>query len=126
MPRNWYDERIKTVGRPPLKGTGQEIDAVVAELRSLRVKSLENRQRRDRPPKLPSRKVLVTIADGLSAVLFPNRLGLPELTNESVDYYVGHTLDVTLRELLVQVRRELRFTSGVDAPGNSDREQASA
>jgi serine O-acetyltransferase len=124
--RNWYDDGIKTVGRPPLKRTGQEIDAVVAELRALRVKSLENRQRRDRPPKLPSRKALVTIADGLSAVLFPNRLGLPELTSESVDYYVGHTLDVTLRELLVQVRRELRFTSGVDAPGNADREQATA
>jgi serine O-acetyltransferase len=109
-----------------LKGAGLEIDKVVAELRALRVKSLENRQRRDRPPKLPSRKVLVGIADGLSAVLFPNRLGLPELTNESVDYYVGHTLDVTLRELLVQVRRELRFTSGLETASDSDREQAAA
>jgi serine O-acetyltransferase len=108
------------------KGTGLEIDKVVAELRALRVKSLENRQRRDRPPKLPSRKILVGIADGLSAVLFPNRLGLPELTNESVDYYVGHTLDVTLRELLVQVRRELRFTSGLETASDSDRERAAA
>ncbi len=113
-------------GNSSSKGTGLEIDKVVVELRALRVKSLENRQRRDRPPKLPSRKVLVGIADGLSAVLFPNRLGLPELTNESVDYYVGHTLDVTLRELLVQVRRELRFTSGLEAASNSDRERAAA
>lgn len=109
-----------------LKGTGLEIDAVVAELRTLREESLENRQRRDRPPKLPSRKVLVGIADGLSAVLFPHRLGLPELTNQSVDYYVGHMLDVTLRDLLVQVRRELRFVSGLDATSNVDREQAAA
>ena len=103
-----------------------EIDTVVAELRALRVESLENRQRRDKPPKLPSRKALIGIADGLSAVLFPNRLGLPELTDESVDYYVGHTLDVTLRDLLVQVRRELRFESGLEATSNADREQASA
>lgn len=108
------------------EGTGLEIDTVVAELRALRLKSLENRQRRDKPPKLPSRKVLIGIADGLSAVLFPNRLGLPELTDESVDYYVGHTLDVTLRDLLVQVRRELRFVSGLEATSNADREQASA
>ena len=107
-----------------LKRTALEIGDVVSELRALRLKSLENRQRRDRPPKLPSRKVLVGIADGLRAVLFPNRLGMPDLTNESVDYYVGHTLDVTLRELMVQVRRELRFAGDADAPGNSERERA--
>ncbi|HEU4854587.1 MAG TPA: serine acetyltransferase, partial [Nitrosospira sp.] len=107
-----------------MKRTGLEIGGVVSELRALRLKSLENRQRRDRPPKLPSRKVLVGIADGLGAVLFPNRLGMPDLTNESVDYYVGHTLDVTLRELMVQVRRELRFASDTDATGNSERERA--
>lgn len=110
----------------PLKETKLEIDMVVAELRTLRLRSLETRQRRDRPPKLPSRKVLVGIADGLRAVLFPNRLGLPDLTSESVDYYVGHMLDVTLRELMVQVRRELRFVSGSDPSSNSDREQAAA
>jgi serine O-acetyltransferase len=107
-----------------LKRTTLEIGDVVSELRALRLRSLENRQRRDRPPKLPSRKVLVGIADGLRAVLFPNRLGMPDLTNESVDYYVGHTLDVTLRELMVQVRRELRFASDADATGNSERERA--
>ena len=107
-----------------LKRTTLEIGGVVSELRALRLSSLENRQRRDRPPKLPSRKVLVGIADGLRAVLFPNRLGMPDLTNESVDYYVGHTLDVTLRELMVQVRRELRFAGDADATGNFERERA--
>ena len=118
--------KLKEAAHSSLTGTGLEIDAVVAALRALRVESLENRQRRDKPPKLPSRKALISIADGLSAVLFPNRLGLPELTDESVDYYVGHTLDVTLRDLLVQVRRELRFVSGLEATSNADREQASA
>lgn len=101
-----------------------EIAQVVEELRTLRLRSLENRQRRHTPPKLPSRKVLVGIAEGLRAVLFPNRLGMPDLTDESVDYYVGHVLDATLRDLLVQVRRELRFVSGLDATSNAEREQA--
>jgi serine O-acetyltransferase len=104
--------------------TNLEIGQVVEELRTLRLRSLENRQRRHKPPKLPSRKVLVGIADGLRAVLFPNRLGMPDLTDESVDYYVGHMLDVTLRDLLAQVRRELRFVSGLDAASTGDREQA--
>ena len=109
----------------PSKGTSVEIGTVVAELRTLRLRSLETRQRRNRPPKLPSRKVLVGIADGLRAVLFPNRLGLPDLTDESIDYYVGHMLDITLRELMIPVRRELRsavrldYTSGyhLHSPG---------
>jgi serine O-acetyltransferase len=103
-----------------------EIDTIVAELRALRVASLEHRQRRDRPPKLPSRKALAGIVDGLSAALFPNRLGSPELTDDGIDYYVGHTLDVTLRELLVQVRRELHFTSGLEIVSDADHEQATA
>lgn len=110
----------------PLKGASLQIDAVVSQLRELRVKSLESRQRRNKPPKLPSRKVLIGVADGLRAILFPNRLGLPELTNESVDYYVGHMLDVTLRELLAQVRRELRFVSGLETISDQDQEQAFA
>ena len=118
--------KIRQSGYSPPTGTNLEIESVVSELRTLRVRSLEDRQRRDRPPKLPSRKVLVGIADGLRAVLFPNRLGLPDLTDESVDYYVGHMLDVTLRDLLVQVRRELRFVAGIDAANDADREQAAA
>jgi serine O-acetyltransferase len=92
-------------------GPQWNIDAVVAELRDLRLKSLEIRQREGRPPRLPSRKALVAILDGLSAVLFPNRLGSAELTDEAVDYFVGHTLGATLRSLLDQVRRELRFVA---------------
>jgi len=75
------------------------------------VQSLESRHRRDRPPKLPSRKELQKILDGLAAVLFPNRLGLPDLNDEGIDYFVGHTLDTLLRELYKQVRRELQFVA---------------
>ena len=73
------------------------IDALVAELRDLRVQSLENRQRRDHPPKLPSRKDIENISSmNLAAVLFPNRLGLPDINDEGIDYFVGHTLDGVL------------------------------
>ena len=104
--------RLQPVIVPASAGLQWDLDSVVAELRDVRVRSLADRQRTtDQPPRLPSRKVLVGILDGLSAVLFPNRLGSPELTDEGIDYFVGHTLDATLRHLLEQVRRELRYSS---------------
>jgi serine O-acetyltransferase len=100
------------------------IDALVAQLRDLRVQSLEIRSRRDKPPKLPSRKELQKILDGLNAVLFPNRLGLPDLNDEGIDYFVGHTLETVLRELYKQIRRELQFISGHDGVDKAANEQA--
>jgi serine O-acetyltransferase len=91
------------------------VDELVIRLRQLRVQSLETRHRRDKPPKLPSRKELQKILDGLGAVLFPNRLGLPDLNDEGIDYFVGHTLDTLLRELYTQIRRELQFIAVEDA-----------
>ena len=90
---------------------GLGISQVVMQLRDLRLTSLENRKRRDKPPKLPSRKSLQTVIEGLAAALFPNRLGLPDLKEEGVDYFVGHTLDVALRELFAQVKLELNFAA---------------
>ena len=52
------------------------ISQIVSQLRDLRLTSLEHRKRRDKPPKLPSRKALQSIVEGLGAALFPNRLGL--------------------------------------------------
>lgn len=96
-----------------LTNNGQDwgIDALVAELRELRLQSLENRQRLEHPPKLPSRKILGTILDGLCAVLFPNRLGMPDLNDEGIDYFVGHTLDSLLRQLNRQISLELQFVA---------------
>ena len=87
------------------------VDETVTQLRKLRVQSLEKRKRRDKPPKLPSRKELQHILDGLSSALFPNRLGRPDLTEEGIDYYVGFVLDRVLHELFKQVRRELQFNA---------------
>lgn len=85
------------------------IDDLVAQLRDIRVRSLEERDRRDKPPKLPSRKVLIDILEGLSGALFPNRLGRPDLRDEGIDYFVGNTLDTVLRQLYEQIHRELHF-----------------
>ena len=102
-----------------------DIDAIVAQLRSLRMATSGHRVG-DRLAKLPSQKALAGILDGLAAALFPNRLGLPDLTNEGVDYFVGNTLDLTLRELLEQVRRELQFSGVFDAKPVELRETAVA
>jgi serine O-acetyltransferase len=96
----------------------------VSELREVRVASLDNRKRRDNPPKLPSRKTLIKIVEGLSAALFPNRLGTPDINDEGIDYFVGHTLDVALRDLLTQVQLELHFSSGLETLSDALREQA--
>jgi serine O-acetyltransferase len=117
--------KIQPASAPASAGLHWDIDSIVAELRAVRVRSLENRQRTaDRPPRLPSRKALLGILDGLSAVLFQNRLGTPELTDEGIDYFVGHTLDTTLRHLLEQVRRELLYSSGQEGIRDADRERA--
>ena len=70
------------------------IDDVVSQLRMLRKESLAARCRIGKPVLLPSRAALTQIVDGLSKALFPNRLGSRLLMNESVDYFVGHTLDI--------------------------------
>lgn len=88
-----------------------DIPEIVQELRNVRLASLEHRHRRNNPPKLPSRKALQEVLDGLSAALFPNRLGAPGLKDEGVDYFVGYTLDTALRELNTQIQLELRYSA---------------
>ena len=100
---------------------GLELEPVVCQLRLLREQSLAARQRSGKPVKLPSRRVLAGVVEGLSAALFPNRLGWRELAAESVDYFVGHTLDVALRDLMDQVLRELYFVSGEDPSSETQR-----
>lgn len=97
---------------PSLKTLG--IEQIVTDLRAVRLASLEHRQRRHKPPKLPARKALQTVVEGLSAALFPNRLGFSDLKEEGLDYFVGHTLDTALRELLNQIKLELRFAADTE------------
>ncbi|SFK33905.1 serine O-acetyltransferase EpsC [Methylocapsa palsarum] len=101
-----------------------DIDAIVAELRALRVASLERLKKGHKPPKVPSRKALAGIVEGFSAALFPNRLGPADLGGEGTDFFVGHTLDKALRELVSQVSIEFEFASGADAISAADRGRA--
>ncbi|MES2625365.1 MAG: serine O-acetyltransferase EpsC [Pseudomonadota bacterium] len=100
------------------------IDNIVKDLRTARQASLERRLRRNNPPKLPSRKVLQTIVDGLTAALFPNRLGQPGLKGEGLDYFVGYTLEIALRDLYRQVKLELNFTTDTGSASRPEDEQA--
>lgn len=88
-----------------------DLSEIVKALRSRREASLAARQLRGRPLKLPSRKALQGVIEGLGGALFPNRLGPRELVGEGVDYFVGRTLDINLRELVDQVTRELRYSA---------------
>jgi serine O-acetyltransferase len=61
----------------------------------------------------PSRAALATIIGQLKGVLFPLRLGPPDLRQESEDFHVAHALDTALHALLRQVRIELRYNAAL-------------
>src|ERR1700709_1688284 len=84
------------------------LEQIVAERRSSREQLHRTRHPRG-IRELPSRDAVISIVAGLRAALFPTHWGAPDLTDESVDYYVGHTLESTLRLLAEQIRRALRF-----------------
>jgi serine O-acetyltransferase len=84
------------------------LEQIVAELRASREELHRTRHPRG-IRELPSREGVVNIVAGLRAALFPTHYGAPDLTDESVDYYVGHILESTLRLLAEQIRRALRF-----------------
>ncbi len=85
------------------------VDAVVSDLRKLREQSQAARRSAGRSVKLPSRKQLASIVERLGTALFPNRLSSREFANGNVDYFVGHTLDETLSDLVDEVQREIQF-----------------
>jgi serine O-acetyltransferase len=75
----------------------------------------------------PSRDALSAIIDSLKGVLFPMRLGPPDLRQESEDFHVAHALDAALHALLHQVKRELAYNAGLRGePGRPVHEEALA
>lgn len=90
-----------------------ELDKIVQELRNARNdwRSQRGRTREPGLRELPSRDVLQQIIHDLCGALFPMRLGPQELREESEDYYVGHTLDAALNQLLQQVQLELFYVA---------------
>lgn len=101
------------------------LDQIVSKLRASR-----SGWRQDTNPEgvlyeLPSQDALSDILDGLCAALFPRHFGPLALTEESVDYCVGRSLDGALQLLLEQVRLELRLASH-RAGGNGVRDDRQA
>lgn len=90
---------------------GWGVSQVVAELRAARERwrAAQQRSLEFAVREFPSREALKQIASDLCGVLFPMRLGPPELHQEGEDYYVGNTLDTTLNALFQQVRLELGY-----------------
>ncbi|ANQ83455.1 serine O-acetyltransferase [Azoarcus olearius] len=104
---------------------GWGVSQVVAELRAARERwrAAQQRNREFAVREFPSRDALRQIAADLCGVLFPMRLGPPELHQEGEDYYVGHTLDSTLNALFHQVRLELGYLArhrGIEADIDAD------
>ncbi|QEY18823.1 serine acetyltransferase [Cellvibrio sp. KY-GH-1] len=91
--------------------TAWELDKIVQELRNARTDWRAQRGRSREPGlrELPSRDALQQIIRELCGALFPMRLGPQELREETEDYYVGHTLDAALNELLRQVQLVLIY-----------------
>ena len=85
-----------------------DLATLVDELRQSR-EITHSVRHRGRIRELPSRAALAQIVDGLASALFPTHYGQRDLTDESVDYFVGNTLNSALTDLAEQVRRGLFF-----------------
>ncbi len=101
-----------------------ELDKIVNELRAARNdwRSQRGRLREAGLRELPSRDALQQIMSDLCGALFPMRLGPQDLREESEDYYVGHTLDAALNQLLLQVQLELLYAVRQQRDINDEKE----
>ena len=99
-----------------------DLASLVAELRSSR-EITHSVRHKGRIRELPSREVLAQIVDNLASALFPTHYGQRDLTDESVDYFVGNTLNSALTDLAEQVRRGLFFVSTEDAENDAALQQ---
>jgi serine O-acetyltransferase len=86
------------------------LDAIVAELRLSR-EVTHNIRPKGRFRRPPARAAIAAIVEGLAASLFPAHYGGPELAIESLDYFVGATLNQALASLVEQIRLSLSFAS---------------
>jgi len=94
------------------------LEALVEELHQSR-EITHSVRHKGRIRELPSREVLAQIVTGLSSALFPTHYGQRDLTEESVDYFVGNTLNSALTDLAEQVRRGLFFVCAEDAENDA-------
>ena len=107
--------RERSRERPPSRGAqlvppDWNLKGVVAALRESReVKHSVRHLGKVR--ELPSMETIADVVEDLRAALFPTHFGSADLTDDSIDFFVGDTLNVALTQLSEQVRRGLLFDS---------------
>lgn len=92
-----------------------DIDTIVQDLHEARHhwRQAHRRAGELRGIEFPSRDAMAAIIGQLKGVLFPMRLGPPDLRQESEDYHVAHALDSALHALLRQVCLELTYNAAL-------------
>ena len=112
-PERGDDRSTRTAPRAPQPSDdpGWNLDALVAQLRSARNSQAEWRSDEAERRQRPSHDALVAVVKGLRAALFPAHFGGSDFDDASVDFFVGNTLDVTLRALEQQIRRAISYTA---------------
>jgi serine O-acetyltransferase len=100
---------------PPL----WDLKAVVAELRNSREVTHSVRHL-GRVRELPSGETIAEVVERLRAALFPTHYGNADLTDDSIDFFVGDTLNEALTLLSEQLRRGLLFENEAAAGGGTD------
>ena len=91
------------------------IPEIVAELRHVRAQWRGQQGRTDTAQReFPSRDAVARAVDALKGVLYPLRLGPPELRQAGEDFYIAHTLDSALRALRTQAAIELGYRARHD------------
>ena len=87
-----------------------DISTIVQQLRQVRDHWREQQNRTDPGHReFPARAAIAQALEGLKGVLYPLRLGPPDLRHASEDFYVGHTLDTALQVLQTQAQIELHY-----------------
>ena len=109
-------------GRSPA-GRDWDISSIVDRLRESREVTHSVRFH-GRVRELPSRDALVDIVKNLCAALFPTHYGRHDLTDESIDFFVGATLNDALLSLSEQIRRGLQFAPDRDVESEELRAEA--
>ncbi|OHT18794.1 serine O-acetyltransferase EpsC [Edaphosphingomonas haloaromaticamans] len=89
----------------------RELGPIIAGLRAqrLRWRAAHERHAEHGGHGFPQRQAISRILAPLSALLFPLRLGPPELNPANEDAFIEATLETTLLQLAAQVRLELRY-----------------
>ena len=91
------------------------IPEIVADLRHVRAQWRGQQGRTDTAQReFPSRDAVARAVDALKGVLYPLRLGPPELRQAGEDFYIAHTLDSALQALRTQAAIELGYRARHD------------